>query len=144
MQYEAGKEVTFVSCRLCPGHKLIGVCMPLYVLPWNGYFSQCMHKSTVHFASIYWNTFVPNIYFIFLSIGNTFCLNAFPIFRSDLLGISFVTIYSQYFGRFYWKYSLSGAYYTTGMRFYFPFYREYVLWAVYYSRQTGKTTAFKL
>ena len=26
MVNETGKEVTFVSCRLCPGHKLLGVC----------------------------------------------------------------------------------------------------------------------
>ena len=30
MRYEAGKEVTFVSCMVCRGQKLLGVCMPLY------------------------------------------------------------------------------------------------------------------
>ena len=29
MVNETGKEVTFVSCRLCPGHKLLGVCRRL-------------------------------------------------------------------------------------------------------------------
>ena len=31
MRYEAGKEVTFVSCMVCRSQKLLGVCMPLRV-----------------------------------------------------------------------------------------------------------------
>ena len=32
MRYEAGKEVTFVSCMVCQGQNLLGVCMPLDVI----------------------------------------------------------------------------------------------------------------
>ena len=30
MRYEVGKEVPFVSCMVCRGQKLLGVCMPLW------------------------------------------------------------------------------------------------------------------
>ena len=39
MRYEAGKEVTFVSCRLCPVHMYTGVFRPLVV-------SDAVHGAT--------------------------------------------------------------------------------------------------
>ena len=74
---ETGKEVTFVSCMVCRGQKLLGVCMPLEVI-----LNQLMANEVANILSM-WAFF--NIFKSWVSQIQICCIEALPFYMPKMI-----------------------------------------------------------